>query len=195
MKDSFKLNRYMAKLTFSADIKSTISKIETAKTGIAQAKIEGLGLITKKAFGQMGNKYIVKGNYATPSKSGKTLNYTSPPGANISKTKTLFNRKTRFKTVFKVALWVAGKIVSRSGKYQKLVERLSNTFFGKGSTRVDDVKVVIDYNGVKIYADPNSEFYKLETFKQAGRGKVSPLTKSMRSVVNLWKSVRIKLNK
>jgi hypothetical protein len=182
-------------VTFSSNIKSIVKSIETAQVDLQKAKMDGMKQITQAAFKQVEDKYIIKGNFAHPSKSGKTLQYDKPPGANIGRKQTLFNKKTKFRKVITVMLWVSGKVVSRSGTYQNMVNELSKLDYREGNNQVGDVRVNISNDGIKIYADDKSEFFKLETFKQAGRTKVMPLTKACRSVVNLWKSVRVKLGK
>ena len=181
------------RVTFASNIRKITTVIETAKTNIRKAKIEGFGLITKAAAEQVVNKYIQKGNYARPSKTGKSLIYTAPPGANINKKIVFFNKKTKFRRVTEVAMFIKGKFVSRSGHYEKTLTALANTHYSEGSITVDGVRVEIGADFVRVYADDKSEVFKLETLKQMGKTPVSPLMKTFRSSVNLWSKVKVNL--
>lgn len=182
-------------VTFAHNIKDITRAIETAQTNLEQSKIDGLKELANKAFTQVETKYIVPGNYAKPSKSGKTLQYLTPPGANIFRKQTLYNAKTKFKKIIQIPLFVLGKIVSRSGTYQNQINQLSTFNFQNGSNVVQDVRVEISKDSVKVFADSESEFFKIETHKQLGKTPLIPVTKAFRSIVNLWKSVRLKLGK
>lgn len=180
---------------FTSNIKELIRDIETTQTYIDEAKIDGLCDMAKEAFGQAENKYLIKGNWAKTGQNGKLI-YTTPPGADITVNKVvIYNPKTKWKMFKKVAMFVTGKIVSRSGTYQDTLDTLANTNFKEGTNNIKGVRVDISKNGVQVYADSNSEVYKVETHKQLGRNYVSPIVKSFRSIVSLWKRVRIKMNK
>lgn len=157
--------------------------------------MEGLSDITKAAFGQVLNKYVVKGEYAEKNERGN-LEYLTPPGANIQMNKQVaYNPKTGWRKVKKVAMFVLGKVVSRTTKYQEQIRELSNMTFRKDSTRVGEIRVDLNENGVKIYAESGSETFFLETRKQAGKTPIRPIFKAFRSAVNIWKKVRIKMGK
>lgn len=184
------------RVTFRSETRGILQAIENAKENVKEAKIQGFQDLTKAAFGQVDNKYIVKGNFAHKSNSGKTLVYDTPSGANINVKKTVaYNPKTRFRKIKEIPLFVKGKIVSRSGEYEEIVKALANASYRLGTTIINGVKVVITENSVKIYADDQSKFFKLETFKQMRKTAISPLLKSFRSIVNQWKKIRINLNR
>lgn len=181
-------------ITYTANIRGVVTAIEQAKTNIEQAKQDGFKQIANAAFGQVGNKYIVKGNYAKPSSSGKSLTYTTPPGANIEVKKTvIFNKKTKFRVTKLVPMFVKGKFVSRSGNYERLMNDLACKQYANGVNILGGVKVDIQKDYIRVYADTESEVYKLEKMKQLGRTAIAPITKSFRSVVNIWKKVKIKM--
>lgn len=186
----------MLKVTFRSNVKDIIKSIETAQENIKQAKIDGMSKILNETFLRADDKYVIKGNYAKPTKSGKGLSYTSPPNADITvKRTTFFNPKTKFRKVELVALFVRGKITSRSGDYDKTLQKLGNTIFKLGSTIVEGVRVVLSENGLKVYADDKSKIAKLETTRQAGKAPVAPLTKTLKAVVKMWANIRLKLGK
>lgn len=181
----------MAKISFNKRVKDIITRMETT---VELTKLEGLQQLTKEAFGQVENKYIVKGNYAT--KKGSRLEYTSPPGANIISKRVIFrNAKTGFKKVQEIALFIKGKLVSRSGKYEKQISALANATYKKGDNKIGDVRVTVSKTGIKIFADDKSEVFYNEIHKQAGGPAIAPIFKSFRSVVSLWKRLKIKLAK
>lgn len=180
-------------ITFTANIRGIVTAIEQAKTNIQDAKQEGFKQIANAAFGQVGSKWIVKGTHAQPKKNGK-LEFLTPPGANINSVKTkFFNPKTKFKVQVAVPMFVKGKFVSRSGNYEKIMNDLACAKYANGVNVVSGVKVDIQPTSLRIYADDQSEVFKLEMHKQQGKTKVSPVTKAFRSAVSIWKRVRIKL--
>lgn len=186
----------MAKFTFNSNVREIAKNIETTKDKTLPAiKIDAFKQYAKLGYGKVSDKYIIKGNFARPSKSGKTLQYTSPPGANISRKRTLFNKVTKFKKRIEEFLWVKGKVVSRSGKYEKEINDLANYNYTQGNNKVGNTRVKITPDRFEMWADDKSELYKLESYKQAGKAKVMPITKAFRSIVNIWKQVKIKLGK
>ena len=180
-------------MTFTSNVKQIVKNIEQAQKNLQESKVDGLKQLTNASFVQIGNKYIVKGNYAKPSKSGKTLQYLTPPGGNISRKRTLYNKKTKFKKVIQEALWVAGKVVSRSGNYEKIIGYFAKTKLNEGNNFFNGLRIEVLKDRINVWADDKSEVFKLETFKQVGKTKIQPITKAFRSIVSLWKSVRIKL--
>ena len=185
----------MPRITFRSETRGIINAIEQAKEGIKEAKIKGFADLTNAAFKQASTKYVVKGNFAHRSKSGKSMVYDTPPNANINVKKTIFrNKKTGFRKVKEIPMFIKGKITSRTGEYESILEALANATFKLGTTVIKGVKVVITENSVKIFADSESKFFKLETFRQMRKSAISPLTKSYRSIVNQWKKIKIKLN-
>lgn len=182
------------RVTFAGNIRNIVTQIETAEKNIKQAKIDGFSQIANEAFKQAASKYVVPGNYAVPSSTGKSLKYTTPPGANINKKTTVFyNKKTKFRKVTEVAMFIKGKFVSRSGHYEKTLTALANAFYKEGSFLVEGVRVEIKENSIRIFVDDKSEVFILETRKQLGKTAIAPITKSFRSVVNLWSKVQVKL--
>lgn len=184
------------KISFSADIKQITNGIETAKKNIQEAKIEGLQTIAKSAFGQVESKYIVKGNHSHKSKSGSVV-YDSPPGANIEIEKVVaYNPKTKWKKIKKIPMFIKNKIVDRTGEYLRTISGLARQTFKLGSNKVGPIDVRLSKDGIQVWIDSKSEAFFLETKKQAGNGSPkAPIIKTFRSVVNLWKKVRIKLGK
>jgi hypothetical protein len=89
-------------------------------------------------------------------------------------------------------MFIKNKIVSRSGKYEKIMDQLANTNFKEGSNKVDAVNVKINKDGIQVMVEEKSEVYSLELNK---KNKRAPITKSFRSIVSLWKSMRIRLGK
>lgn len=185
----------MAKHTFNSSVKSVIKSIENKQAEIKMAKAEALGKITNSVFKQVGDKYLVKGSYAHKSKSGKSLIYDTPPNADIKVKRTIFfNPKTKFRKIVEVAIFVKGKFVSRSGKFEALVNELSTKVFNKGNNILSGtgVRIEITENSVKMFVDDKSEIFKIETMKRKGSGVLGPIGKCFRSVANMWKGFRTK---
>lgn len=179
------------KITYKSNITQIVKRIETLQKNVEQAKVQGLSDITKAAFEQVGEKYIVQGSYIDNKE-----NYIAPPNANIKQRKIIaFNPKTGWKKIKETAMFVLGKVVSRTRKYSQQIEDLSRKDFDIGTTRVGEIRVDLKKDSVKIYAESNSETYWLEKRKQAGKTPIRPIFKAFRSAVNIWKKVRIKMGK
>lgn len=192
---AFLLNKIMLKISFRNNLKEIIGNIEKAQQNIEKVKIEGLKEIAKETFKNANEKYVVKGKFAEPSKSGKSLNYKAPPGADISVKKTeVYNPKTKFRKWKLVPMFIKGKIVSRSGDYEKTLEGLASMDYKQGNNFFNGVRVFISKNGIKIFADDKSKFFKFETRKQLGKTAIQPITKSLKVVARLWNKIRL-LNK
>lgn len=182
-------------IKFSANVREITKSIEQATKNIDEAKINGIQEIAKTAFGQVESKYIVKGEYSHKSSSGKII-YDTPPGANIDIEKTVaYNPKTKWKKVKKIAMFVKGKVVDRTTNYLKTISGLAKTTFKVGSNKLGPIDIRLSKNGLEVWIDNQSETYFLEVKKQAGKAPIAPIMKTLRSVVNIWKKVRIKLGK
>jgi len=183
------------RVTFRSETRGILEAIEGAKKNVKEAKIKGFEDLAKAAFKQANTKYVVKGNFAHKSKSGKSMVYDTPTGANINVRKTVaYNPKTKWRKFTEVPMFIKGKIASRTGEYEEILSALASSSFKLGTTVVKGVKVVITENSLKIFADDQSKFFKLETFKQMKKTAIAPLTKSFRSIVNQWKKIKIKMN-
>lgn len=183
----------MARQTFNSNVKNVATNIEKIQTNYTKEIQNGLAEMALLALGQVQKKSIVSGNWAKKTEKGNLVP-TTPPGANLYGSQVAYeNKKTGFKRMKKVLLYIKGKVVGRSGKYEETIANLSS--LSKDSIKnasANGIRVKINRDGIKVYADSDSEFFKLET---QGKDKKQPLTKSFRSIVNLWSKVRVRLDK
>ena len=183
----------MAKVTFSSNVKDIIKNIEGQQKDLQRAKAVNLGLLGQAAFQQVRDKYIVPGKFAMTPPGKSKLIYTTPPGANLNSNKYMGrNPRTGQVYIKSVPLFVKGKVVSRTGAYQKDIEKLATMTFPLGRTVVGMFTIEVTPDSFSIYTDSAGEAFKLETM---GKDKKMPLTKAFRSIVRMWTRLQLKIGK
>lgn len=181
----------MGKATFNSNVKEVIANIESIGNSYKVQVLNYLCDLTELAFKQTDKKYIVHGNWVKENNTGKLIP-TVPPGGNIAgKAPAWVAPNGKFTRFQKANFYVKGKVVSRSGKYEKEIENIISTGIVPGKNDFDEVTIEVDPKGIRVYADSDGEVFKVECLT---RDKKKAITKAFQSIVNMWKNYKIKLS-